>query len=146
MDDFMDVKYTHCEKCHDRDIKSYREVKGISSSCMRGDREGEDKTINGIGCHSEVQQPGNTAPVLGRSHPRDRKPREEIMEIIPEDLHLEDGQFITCATCHDPRSDPNSAVKWVGGTDADENGYKTYFLRRRNIDSDLCRVCHRDKF
>jgi len=145
MDDFMDKKYTHCEKCHDRNIKSYKEVKGISASCMRADREDKDKTINGIGCHSIVQQPGNPAPELGRSHPYNMEPSEEIMDNITEDLHLEDDQLITCATCHDPRKAPISEVKWVGDIDYDD-GYKTYFLRRKNIDSDLCRVCHLDKF
>ncbi len=143
MDDFMDdPQRTYCNECHAPDISSYTEVRGITASCMRGE---ENKTINGIGCHTTVPQPDNTAPVLGRSHPKDIEPKDEIREIIPDDLHLEDDELITCATCHNPRSDPISTVKWVGGTDYDD-GYKTYFLRRRNIDSDLCRVCHLDKF
>ena len=129
----------------DRNIKSYREVTGISASCMRADREDKDYTINGIGCHSRVQQPGNPAPELGRSHPYDIEPTEKIMDNITEDLHLEGGRLMTCATCHDPRKPSIINVKWVGGTEYDD-GYQTYFLRRRNIDSDLCRACHLDKF
>ncbi|MFH0925869.1 MAG: hypothetical protein V1872_09640 [bacterium] len=93
----------------------------------------------------------HTKDDIGRSHPVDLRPPRDMD--IPEDLHLDYKNNITCATCHDPHSDWKSSHRMVGYDDSfddyDKDGkkarfFRSFFLRRRNVDSDLCLTCHKD--
>lgn len=129
----------YCSECHENDpetVVSYLDVRliqeGVTASCMKG-----DDGINGISCHSTEK--------LGRSHPIDVEPKEDME--IPEDLHLDENMNITCTTCHDPHGNSTSPIPMVAGKSRviGTNQYRSYFLRRTNMRSALCFACHFDK-
>lgn len=90
-------------------------------------------------CHSEES--------LGRSHPVNIRPPDEME--IPEDLHLDDYLKITCATCHQPHGNIYTKLKPTDfespiGRRQTGQFYRSYFLRRTNIQNALCFACHKE--
>lgn len=88
-------------------------------------------------CHSEES--------LGRSHPVNIRPKEDME--IPEDLHLDEYLSVTCATCHQPHGEYFTTLK---PTDFEspvskerKRLYRSYYLRRTNIQNALCYACHK---
>ena len=144
-----------CTKCHldPNTITSYLNAdlrRSATATCMRG-IEGIDDFGLEKGCHSD--DPLHEEIYLGRSHPTDVKPKDDMD--IPEDLHLDEYFYVTCVTCHDPHKDWISNRPWVSstkeGSKISETEYRTYYLRRRDIaselnaGSDLCIACHTGK-
>jgi len=118
-----------CQDCHlgkpvfgETDYRDLRFTADIVTLCHR--------------CHSE--------DFLGRSHPVNVTPPDDM--IIPEDLHLDEYLTMTCATCHQPHGDPYSKLKPadyvspISGTS--DLLYRSYYLRRTNIQNALCYACH----
>jgi len=148
-----------CNKCHDyvdpNTITSYVNanlVEGsVTATCMRGDRGKYDFPQATEGCHSN--DPSNEEMFIGRSHPADVKPKDDMD--IPEDLPVDENRNITCVSCHDPHKEYKSTQPWVSsskeGSVISETEYRTYYLRRRDIasdmnsGSDLCLACHPEK-
>lgn len=87
-------------------------------------------------CHTEES--------LGRSHPVNVPPKDNMR--IPEDLHLDEYMNITCATCHQPHGDAYTRLKpadYVSPVKTSrERIYRSYYLRRTNIQNALCHSCH----
>jgi len=136
--DKSDKRHIFCSECHENDpntVVSYLDVRlkqSVTASCLRG-----NEGIGGKSCHSREK--------LGRTHPTDVKPKEGMK--IPEDLHLDENMQITCATCHDPHGDWTSPIAMVAREPklVGSERYRSYFLRRTNVQSALCFACHTDK-
>lgn len=118
-----------CQECHlgepvfgETDYKDLRFTDYIVTLCHR--------------CHSKES--------LGRSHPVNITPSDDME--IPEDLHLDGYLNMTCATCHNPHGDPYSSLKPTDYespvSEFDERTYRSYYLRRINIQNALCYACH----
>ena len=82
------------------------------------------------------------------SHPVDIRPQDGERSGLP----LDHEGTITCATCHDPHSEPSSAVPYVDRGMVERvkrmfssAGYPTYFLRMANAEGQLCLSCHNDE-
>jgi hypothetical protein len=118
-----------CEDCHlgepvlgETDYRDLSFTDDIVTLCHR--------------CHSEES--------LGRSHPVNIAPPDNM--IIPEDLHLDEYLNMTCATCHDPHGEsytklrPADYVSPINRTR--DRLYRSYYLRRTNIQNALCYSCH----
>jgi len=114
-----------CVECHEsREVKPGGAfIKDIVSICK--------------GCHFESHE---------MSHPVNIRPSLDSKHNLPLDI---DGAM-TCATCHDPHSDPSSSFPFVrrGLLDRLKNmfssgGYPTYFLQRSNTSGELCLSCHK---
>jgi hypothetical protein len=78
-----------------------------------------------------------------RSHPTD----VEVDFAVPADLPLKNNR-ITCATCHYPHSASESdrryiSSSFIGGFFSKGEKHKTFFLRRMNVNGELCLACHR---
>jgi hypothetical protein len=128
--DFMsDVN--SCAKCHDKvpvpgqdDFTTIVLKKDIVTLCEE--------------CHQ--------AMVQSDKHPVDIRPDRTV----PADMHLDNYFSITCTTCHDPHGQPFAEYPYVTYTLLDQakrlfNGekeHRTYFLRRSNVDGELCLSCH----
>ncbi len=87
-------------------------------------------------CHSVVHQ---------MSHPVDIRPGGDVQALLP----LDQEGTITCATCHDPHSEPFSAEPYVSRSLVERlkglfssDGFLTYFLRMPNTQGQLCLSCH----
>jgi hypothetical protein len=79
------------------------------------------------------------------SHPVDIRPSDRKHSGLP----LDRQGTITCATCHDPHSEPFSATPYVDRGIVERlwnifssTGYRTYFLRMVNTEGQLCLSCH----
>ncbi|MGA1865017.1 MAG: hypothetical protein ACMUHX_08145, partial [bacterium] len=87
-------------------------------------------------CHTEES--------LGRSHPVNVPPKDNMR--IPEDLHLDEYMNITCATCHQPHGESYTRLKPADYVlpvkSSRERIYRSYYLRRTNIQNALCHSCH----
>lgn len=98
-----------------------------------------------IGCHK--------ADSLGRSHPRNVRPRDKYWKMkVPDDFRLDDDGRMMCLTCHTAHGPHISTVKaFLKQTPVSTNStggpyYKTYFLRSSSPTlgfATLCDGCHR---
>ncbi len=123
----------HCLKCH----IMYR-------GKMDPDRFSVDTDAVCLGCHKKES--------LGRSHPRNVRPREKYWKMkVPPDFRLDDDGRIMCLTCHTAHGAYLSTVKVFPKQPSfptNSSGgpyYKTLFLRRSNPKegwSSLCDACH----
>ncbi|MGA1795876.1 MAG: cytochrome c3 family protein [bacterium] len=119
-----------CQDCHIGEpifgITDYRDL-----------RFREDVVSLCRACHSEES--------LGSSHPVDIAPSEAVE--IPEDLHLDANNTITCATCHQPHGEAymrlrdDDTVSQM--TESRGSIYPSFYLRRSNIQNALCFACHK---
>lgn len=115
-----------------------------------------------LDCHAEVPRRGATLRFkkdvvtlcldchrekdLSALHPVDVRPGSKV----PRDLPLDDRGAITCATCHNPHRPAEGTEPYVaqplyerllsalGG----DRQYRTFYLRRRNDEGQLCLGCH----
>ncbi|GAB6062734.1 multiheme c-type cytochrome [Deferrisoma palaeochoriense] len=115
-------------------------------------------------CHEGVPRPGDRGPHrfkkdivslclechrdkdLSSLHPVDIRPGSRI----PADLPLDEHGTLTCATCHDPHAPAEADEPYVAEPIArrllsvlkGRKRHRTYFLRRRNDEGQLCLGCH----
>ncbi|MGA1839527.1 MAG: hypothetical protein ACMUIU_02790 [bacterium] len=118
-----------CEDCHlgepvfeETDYRDLSFIDDIVTLCHR--------------CHTEES--------LGRSHPVNITPPDDMR--IPEDLHLDEYMNMTCATCHQPHGDAYTRLKPADYVSPAKTSrdllYRSYYLRRTNIQNALCHSCH----
>ncbi|GAB4265624.1 MAG: hypothetical protein Kow0092_18090 [Deferrisomatales bacterium] len=83
---------------------------------------------------------------LSALHPVDIRPGAQV----PDDLPLDDHGTITCATCHDPHGPYEADEPYVAQALSrrllslltGRRRYRTFYLRRRNDEGQLCLACH----
>jgi hypothetical protein len=123
----------HCPKCH----LSYR-------GNMESERFSTESDEVCLGCHKKES--------LGRSHPRNVRPKEKYWKMkVPSDFRLDDDGRIMCLTCHSAHGAYLSTVKVYPkqspfpSTSSGGPYYKTLFLRRSSPTKGLailCDACH----
>lgn len=106
-----DFEKTECGICHTSDSASIRNeaYAALTSKCMS--------------CHTTLYD-------KGYMHPVDITP---INVHVPLDFPLSPTGLITCATCHDIHTEPETP-----------NGKRSYFLRRYEKGKPFCNICHQD--
>jgi hypothetical protein len=122
-----------CPKCH----LSYR-------GKMESERFSTETDTVCLGCHKKES--------LGRSHPRNVRPKEKYWKMkVPSDFRLDDDGRIMCLTCHSAHGAYLSTVKVYPkqspfpSTSSGGPYYKTLFLRRSSPTKGLailCDACH----
>jgi len=129
----------NCPKCH----LVYR-------GKMEPDRFSTEADAFCLGCHS--------AEALGRSHPRNVRPRDKYWKMrVPDDYRLDDDGRMICLTCHKGHGSFLTTEKLLYAQPPENPDppkgtpfyYKTYFLRiDRPIPKQgfavLCTGCHED--
>jgi len=93
---------------------------------------------------SDITKPCTRCHKYGdRSHPTDIKPKGHV----PPDLPLINN-MITCATCHYPHMPAESTQQYIpsgllSNLFSSGSSHKTYFLRRTNVNGEMCKACHK---
>lgn len=59
-------------------------------------------------------------------------------------LPVEDGQFMSCLTCHSPHAAPVASQPWapLAISPANKEGFSTFLLNSPNPQGELCNKCH----
>lgn len=126
-----------CPRCH-----------MYSRSTLEPTRFSVDCDAVCLGCHTNEQ--------LGRSHPRNVRPKDKFWKmVIPEDFRLDDDGRMMCLTCHKAHGPFLSTMK-AFGKQKPENirpppgvpaYYRTFFLRLSDPvkgHAVLCDACHKN--
>ncbi len=119
-----------CQRCH---VEVPR--RGAPAGSLRFHK---DLVSLCLGCHTDKD--------LSTLHPVDIRPGFRV----PRDLPLDEHGTITCSTCHDPHGAPVAPVPYVAETLGKrllsvvtrKKEHKTFYLRRRNDQGQLCLGCH----
>ncbi len=123
-----------CQACHKDMPKAY--ASGTRHALVLGE---DELLVDGTGmcevCHTDEHM-----HMVG----------VEIDFPVPKDLLLDGEKKITCLTCHTAHgkltSDrPWAAVSFMDKLMNDDDLHKSYLLRRKNSNGDLCLVCHDTK-
>lgn len=106
-----DFDKTECAICHTTNSNSIRNevYSALTSKCMT--------------CHTTLYD-------KGYMHPVDITPKNVR---VPLDFPLSPTGTLTCATCHDIHTDPETPF-----------GKKSFFLRRYEKGKSFCNICHQD--
>jgi predicted CXXCH cytochrome family protein len=86
-------------------------------------------------CHDGYVQDSRHVVWKFNNHKTFVKPSKSVT--VPKSLPLSNREEIYCGTCHTPHGAGAAPQEGVGGI--------TSFFRKKNIDSSLCRMCHRSK-